>query len=163
MRRSLCSAEPRCESQHSIDLAWLKRHDRLITGAIGTLSWSLGERQTGSIRYRFEENGLRLLYRVRTHRGDWREVAELIAFGWSQTKFGGRRQWFHCPNCLVRCRVVYGRPHFDADVVTTSVTGRSMRRAIDRAERLRKRVGGIRGAFDQLPFPEKRKGMHWRT
>jgi hypothetical protein len=39
----------------------------------------------------------------------------------------------------------------------------SYKRTIDQADKLRKRVGGMRGAFDDEPFPPKPKGMHWRT
>jgi pyruvate-formate lyase-activating enzyme len=36
-------------------------------------------------------------------------------------------------------------------------------RAIDQADKLRKRVDGHRGAFDGDAFPPKPKGMHWAT
>jgi hypothetical protein len=61
--------------------------------------------------------------------------------------FGGR---------YFRCRQRYG-------LVYASTREPSHRRAIDRAERLRKRVGGGRGAFDGENFPPKPPRMRWRT
>ena len=48
-------------------------------------------------------------------------------------------------------------------LVYASTRAPAYQRAIDRAERLRKRAGGKRGAFDNEPFPPKPKRMRWRT
>ena len=53
------------DDYHSVDLAWMRRQGCLAHGSSGALTWSRGETATGSIRYRVELDGLRLLYRTR--------------------------------------------------------------------------------------------------
>ena len=42
------------ESQHRIDIRWLKKQGYLRPDTMGTLSWSWRDKQTGSIGYRME-------------------------------------------------------------------------------------------------------------
>jgi hypothetical protein len=57
---------------------------------------------------------------------------------------------------LRMCRQCYG-------LVYASTREPPHQRAIDRTDRLRKRVGGGRGAFDGEDFPPKPPRMRWRT
>ena len=76
-------------------------------------------------------------------------------------------QWLTCLKCRRRCRRIFGGRYFRCrqchGLVYASTRAPAYQRAIDRAERLRKRAGGKRGAFDNEPFPPKPKRMRWRT
>jgi hypothetical protein len=82
-----------CEQRKPIDLAWLRREGMLRPGRTSEISWSRGDRSTGSLRITALEWGVRL--------GD-----ELVGFTSTATAFGGRRQWFACPGCRRPCRIL---------------------------------------------------------
>ncbi len=160
-------ASAKCEEYRRIDLAWLRRNGYLHAGNSGNLTWSRGGNKTGSINYRVETGGLRLIYRTRPHGGEWHDVNELVPFVWTQTRFGGQRRWFQCMSCGRRCRILYGGSHYRCrrchGLKYESQYEPAYQRAIDQVDKLRARVGGERGAFDEEPFPPKPKGMHWKT
>ena len=150
---------------HTIDLAWMKRRGYLATGYAGSLNWSRGGNQTGSIRYRVEQTGLRLLYRTRRRDAEWQDVNELVPFVYSRSNFEGRRAWFECLSCQRRCRVLYGGFYFRCrrchglkyEAQYESIYSRGTSRIFKIRERL-----GDSGGIDDA-FPDKPKGMHWKT
>lgn len=150
---------------HSIDLAWLRRQKLLNVGRWTSLSWSRAGRQTGSIRFEHHGHFVRLIYRYRRHGGEWQDVNEIVRLVETTTRFGGRRQWFECPSCGCRCRVLYGGAHFRCrrchGLKYETQYEPSFARAATRALKIRERLGG-RGGIDE-PFPERPKGMHWKT
>ena len=97
---------------HSIDLAWLSRNKLLRPGISGTLRWSRGGRETGSVQYMIEDAGLVLAYRTRRNGHDWQSIKDRILFVRTSTQFGGERLWLCCPSCRKRCRIVYGGTYF---------------------------------------------------
>ena len=153
------------DDYHSVDLAWMRRQGCLAHGSSGALTWSRGETATGSIRYRVELDGLRLLYRTRRPDADWQAIDELVPFAYSRSNYRGRRNWFECPTCRRRCRILYGGSYFrcrrchslkyDTQYSSPFSSGAS------RVLRIRQRLGD-KGSIDD-PFPEKPKGMHWKT
>ena len=62
------------DSQHRIDIRWLKKQGYIRPGIAGSLSWSSRGKQTGFIDYRMEENRMILNYRQWTHGGEWESV-----------------------------------------------------------------------------------------
>ena len=148
---------------HAIDLAWLRREKLLNVGRRSTITWSRGDRETGSIRVEVLRDALRLVYRTRRHEGEWRDVRDTISLVSTQTQFGGHRQWFECPSCLKRCRIIYGGSYFRCrrchGLHYESQYEPAFARQANRARRLRKMLGGPEGVDDLLP--EKPKGMHW--
>ena len=77
---------------------------------------------------------------------------------------GGRREWFRCPACSSRVRILYG-PDFACRTCqrvnypsTRQSTGD---RAITRAVRLRRRLGADGSLME--PFPGRPKGMKRKT
>lgn len=151
---------------HSVDLAYLKRNKLLRVGMAGSLTWSRGGYKTGSIRYRVESGGLRLIYRTRSWAGDeWRDVDELTSFTTTATNFGGERQWLRCNSCGRRCRIIYGGSLFRCrrcyDLKYETQYEQPWARVITKAQKVRMRLGGD-GSMDDL-FPPKPKGMHWQT
>jgi hypothetical protein len=165
-RRGYSSA-PTCEGTHSIDLAWLRRRRMLEPGRISTLTWSIGGERTGAISLAAQTDGVRLLCSLTGRDGTKTSINEFVPFTCTATMFGGRRQWFMCLKCRRRCRRIFGGRYFRCrkcyGLVYASTREPPHQRAIDRADRLRKRVGGDRGAFDGECFPPKPPRMRWRT
>lgn len=155
----------KCSDYHSVDLAWLRRRACLRPGYSGSLTWSRCGTKTGSIGYRVETNGLRLIYRTRSYGGEWVDIDEVIPFVETDTNFGGRRQWFLCPTCRRRCRIIYGGSRFRCRrcyrLKYESQYEPPFGRAATRCHKIRERLG-YSGALDE-PFPPKPKGMHWKT
>jgi hypothetical protein len=108
--------------------------------------------------------GMELNYKYRSAGEDeWRDVNELIPFAYTDQHFGGGRRWFQCKRSRRLC-AVEGRSTAVGSA-GTSPTKRSMKMPaaaqISKAQKLRKRLGGSECTDD--PFPDKPKGMHWRT
>ena len=104
-------------------------------------------------------------YRARTGTEAWEDIDEVIPFATTAPHLGGERYWFVCPSCRRRCRIVYGGRRFRCrrchGLVYESQHERPAFRAATQMHKLRDRLGQ-RGALDE-PFPEKPKGMHWKT
>ena len=167
MGRQSISSVSKCEEFHAIDLAWLRRKGILRSGGCESIHWSCRGEPTGSIAVVALPEGIRLMYRTRTGGGDWQDINELMPFVYTPTRFGGQRKWFKCLSCGSGCRVLYGGARFRCrpchNLRYASQYEPAYQRAIDQADKLRKRVGGDRGAFNGDAFPPKPKGMHWAT
>jgi hypothetical protein len=159
------SSSSKVEDYLAIDLAWLRRRGCLKPGTSGCLTWSVATTKTGSVRYRMEATGFRLIYRIRQTDESWRSVDELIPFMATRNGFGGYRRWFRCLSCSCPCRVIYAGGHFRCcpchGLIYQSQYERPFTRATNRAQKLRDRLGKSDAIDD--PFPPKPKGMHWRT
>ena len=159
---------PTCESMHAIDLAWIRRQSGMRAGYRGTVSWSRGDSRTGAVGYQVLQDGLRLMYRITDRDGIRHEFNEVIPFVSTSTKFGGRRAWFRCPSCNRRCRIVYGGQRFRCrrcmGLRYASQHEPAYQRSIDKADRIRRRLGDDRGkTFEGHDFPDKPKRMRWAT
>jgi len=156
----------RCESQHRIDLAYMRRSGLLGPYCRGSLRWSSGGEPTGDICYSVAPDHLRLDYRARPCWAEsWESVTEKIPFTWTDTAFGGRRRWLVCLSCERRCRIIYGDARFRCRkchrLTNQSQHEPAWQRPLTRAQNVRIRLGGD-GGMDGS-FPPKPKGMHWRT
>lgn len=80
MRRFMFGAKATTESQHRVDIRLLKKWGYLWPGVTGSLSWSCGGEETGSIGYRMEAEQMILNYRHRPHDGEWEDVKQEISF-----------------------------------------------------------------------------------
>ncbi|MEO1610369.1 MAG: hypothetical protein AAFR90_13760 [Pseudomonadota bacterium] len=154
-----------CEDYLDIDIAWMQRRRMLVPGRAGSISWSRHGSHIASIGYVVQADSLRLNYRARSGGDDWCEICDFIAFAWTATNFGGKRQWFVCPGCEKRCRVIYGGALYRCRTCHglryESQYETSFSRACTQRHRLRKRLGQARSLEE--PFPPKPKGMHWTT
>lgn len=161
---------------HSVDIRYLHRHDLLKPGHWFSLRWSRAGRETGSIRGVVEgterPERVVLLYRHRPPGGDWEDVRETVPLEWTPCNFGGERPWFICPGvvngevCSRRVAVLYGPGKYFLcrhcyDLSYESRRENKMYRALHKAQAIRERLGGSANMTE--PFPEKPKGMHWRT
>ncbi len=88
---------------------------------------------------------------------------------WTETNFGGQRQWFLCPCCERRCAIIYrdfAGPRWGCRIC---LKGRYLSepmspkdRRLHAAFKVRKRLGQTMGGI-VVRFPLKPQGMHWRT
>lgn len=158
---------------HSVDVRYLHRRGSLKPGGWFTLRWSRGERETGSIRG-FVEGGARaerviLAYRHRRGAGgEWEDAREPVRLDWTPCNFGAYRPWFICPGAGRGRRVAvlhepgkYFLCRHCYDLAYESQREGGMYRALRKAQGIRERLGG--SANMTIPFPDKPKGMHWRT
>ena len=154
------------ESQHRIDIRWLKKQGFLRPGHHSLLLWSLGNEQTGSIGYRVETDRIVLNYRHRPHGGEWENVEQAILFDRTSCNFGGHRTWFLCPRCWKRVAVLYGAGKYFwcrhcYDLTYSSQQETRENRLMRKARKIRNRMGGGNSLIDR--FPDKPKNMHWKT
>jgi hypothetical protein len=151
----------------------LHRDNLLRPGRRFSWSWSRDGEPTGDIGIEIEEDAVLLLYRTRSRgASEWRDIRQRIPISWTRCALGGRRPWFICSvhsngrfcgrrvailyaaGDLFGCRQCYGLAY-------ASQSERARDRSLSRAQKIRMRLGGSLSIFD--PFPEKPRGMHWRT
>ncbi len=101
---------------------------------------------------------------TRFHHGREEQLAAVAI----RQPFGGRRWYFVCPRCRRRCRALYVpfATHALACRLCHRLTHESQRlnrywRLNRRLDKLWHRMGGDED--DHSEWPEKPKGMHWRT
>jgi hypothetical protein len=131
-----------------------------------------GER-TASIGLAMDAGCLTLTYRQRDRGdGEWTPVTEAVSVDVVPCRFGGARPFFVCPgrtngrHCGRRVLKLYMRGSYFlcrhcARLGYQSQLEHSFGRALQQANRIRMKLGGNPGMAS--PFPEKPKGMHWRT
>ncbi len=144
-----------------IDIRYMKKQGLLRLGYGGTLSWSSGGQQTGSIGYSYYGDRLDLNYRV-----NGESVQDTIRIEQTACNYGGRRQWLVCPDCYKRQAVLYSpnglfRCRKCHDLPYGSQMESDSDRASRKANKLRKQLGGEQGCLN--PIPSRPKGMHRKT
>ena len=154
------------ESQHRIDIRWLKRQGYLRPIAIGSLSWSWADEKTGSIGFRMETNHMILNYRCRLHFGEWENVEQVVSFERTPCNYGGHRTWFLCPRCWRRVAVLYGAGkyfwcRYCYDLTYSSQQESKPDRLMRKARKIRKRLGASNNLVQPILF--KPKNMHQKT
>ncbi len=94
---------------------------------------------------------------------------ERIVTTWTQTNFGGRRQWFLCPSCDRRCAIIYRRGAGPLWGCRECGGGRYLSERETQWERKLRKALKIRWRLGQknpslmVPFPERPRGMHTAT
>lgn len=154
------------ESQHDIDIRWLKQHGYLRMGAMGNLIWSNRGERTGLINYRMIEDGMLLNYRYRKNGGEWQSVEQTVLFDRTPCNYGGHRTWFLCPHCRKRVAVLYGAGKLFLCRNCYGLTyGSQQEVRMDRLMRKARKIRHRLGAGDDLTIPiwQRPKGMHEQT
>ena len=135
--------------------------------------WTCGGEPSGNIGVRTETNAIVLTYRSRRYGDDeWKPIEQRVPITWTACHLGGRRPWFVCSvyssgrYCGRRVAVLYGAGELFAcrrcyGLAYASQHEASHHRGLRRAQNLRMRLGGSPNMLE--PFPDKPKGMHWRT
>src|SRR5258707_8196369 len=107
---------PTTEGQHAVDVRWLARQG-YFAGAMrsSALTWTrtygcVKKEAAGSAHLTATSEGLSLRYTVTdSWTGERTEHAPYVALEWTACRYGGRRPWFLCPACRLRCAVLYLR------------------------------------------------------
>lgn len=153
-----------------LDVRYLARRGFLRPGFY-RLYWSVGEKPAGDIGLRVTDDDPRpgkitLEYRTRRGEGDWQSVTQYVALDWTPCHYGGHRPWLCCTTCGKRMAILYsGGAGFYCrkclGLVYESQRESSGDRAVERARRIRKRLGGSTNMTEL--FPDRPPRMHRRT
>ncbi len=101
------SSKDTVDESKTVDIDWLRRQK----SSSGTLTWSRGEVQTGSISYVLTNEDLRLIYTVTDRQTDEKtDVNETISLQTTNPHFGGKRYWMMCPRCQRRVKTLHKPP-----------------------------------------------------
>jgi len=160
------------EQCRSLDVNALRSKGCLTPGWSGVWQWSVLGEQNGHISLRTETDTIILTYRCRVNGDEWEDVKESVPIIYVPCHFGGFRPFFLCPgvsngvHCGRRVAKLYGADKYFLCRHCYQLKYRSqsegvMDRAIRRAEKIRTQLGGE--ADIAYPFPERPKGMWWRT
>ena len=149
------------------------REGRLRPGLFFSWSWTCNGEPFGDIKVRTEADAVVLVYRMR-NRGDaeWKSVEQRVPITWTACHLGGSRPWFICSvhsngrYCGRRVAVLYIAGELFACRRCYGLAYASQRealhhRGVGKAQKIRMRLGGSPNMFEE--FPDKPKGMHWRT
>lgn len=161
------------EACRSIDVNRWNREGYLEPGCRFSWAWTVDGERTGSINVVVERGQVRLDYRARSYGAeDWEDVTQEIPIDWTPCNFGGRRPWFVCSvyshrrYCGRRVAKLYGAGKLFACRCCYNLAYQSQcedvaGRLLLKSQRIQKRLGGEPGSA--YGFPDKPKGMHWRT
>jgi hypothetical protein len=149
----------------AIDVNWMHRQGYLRPGRVFFLSWSRGGEPCGSISGVAEEDWIVLDYQLTERDGEPKDMRYSVRLTWTPCNYGGFRPWFECPGCYRRVGKLYGGARFLCrhcyGLAYNSQNESAWDRALSKCQNIRRRLGGTANMTE--PFPDKPKGMHWRT
>jgi len=173
MARQAYGGRPTCESCRSIDVRRWHREGRLHVGQDFLCSWNCGGEPYGSIKVHTEADAAVLMFSSRRSQDSkWKSVEQRVPITWTACHLGGRRAWFRCTvysngrYCGRRVALLYGAGELFAcrrcyGLAYASQQESLHHRGLGKAQKIRVRLAGSANMFDA--FPDKPKGMHWRT
>lgn len=160
-----CDSKKTTGRQLMIDIRWMRKNGLLVLNTAGSMSWECRGKETGCVGYRVEDDHLILRYWNKHMDGEWESIEDAICFTWTPCNFGGRRQWFLCPECNRRVAVVYGGKYFRCrhcqNLTYASQQEDKADRFMRKSRKIRRQMGGSNNLIE--PFPWKPKNMHWST
>jgi hypothetical protein len=173
MPRHAYGGRPTCEGCKSLDIRRLAREKLLQPGRRFSLNWSANGHPTGNILVEVQDDAILLVYQTcGSGAPDWKDIRQRVPITWTNCALGGSRPWFVCSvssngrfcgrrvailyaaGDLFACRLCYGLAY-------ASQSESPCDRYRSRAQKIRMRLGGSPNLLE--PFPEKPRGMHWRT
>ena len=161
------SSKNTTSSYRRLDIRELQRKGFLRPGGWTSLRWSRNGEAVGSVGVRAEFDRVVLRYRHQRYGEDWKDEEYPIFLDRTPCNYGGERVWFLCParGCSRRVAVVYGGSIFACrhcyQLAYDSQREAAYSRALSRAQAIRMKLGGSPNMAED--FPDKPKGMHWRT
>ncbi len=173
MARPAYGGRPTCEGCASIDVRRWHREGRLHAGQYFSWSWTCAGEPSGSISVRTEADAVVLIFRSRSGQdSEWKSVEQRVPIIWTECHLGGRRAWFRCTvhcrgrYCGRRVALLYGAGELFAcrrcyGLAYASQQESTHHRGLGKAQKIRMQLGGSANMLDE--FPDKPKGMHWRT
>ena len=175
MGRPAYGGRTTCEECKSVDVRRWHREGRLQPWQSFSTAWNCAGMPAGRIGVRTEPDSVILTFNSRgSGSSEWRPVEQRVPIVRTTCHLGGRRPWFLCTasprgqycgrrvaklylggSAVFACRHCYG-------LVYASQQESPVDRATSQAQKIRQRLGGSANLIDD-PFPEKPRGMHWRT
>ena len=160
------------ESCRSIDVLEWQRLGYLRSPGWFSCAWTRDGERLASIKVQAKRHAVTLKYQRRSSGEDWNDVEQHVAIAWTPCRFGGERPWFVCS---VAANGVYcGRPVIKLygagrlfacrhcyQLAYASQQTPARLRALKKSQKIRMRLGGSGNMLEE--FPDKPKGMHWRT
>ncbi len=136
--------------------------------------WTSDGEEVGRINVRVESlETIILSFRSRSYwQDEWESVEQRVPIDWTACNYGGERPWFICSvyrdgrYCGRRVAKLFAGGKLFACRHCYQLGYQSQRepaygRATLKAQNIRIRLGGSASLAE--PFPDKPKGMHWRT
>ena len=171
MARYAYGGKTTVESCQSIDVLHWNRLGYLRSSRRFSWAWTSDGERVASINVEAGRHSVTLKYRSRSYGEDWSDVQQRVAIEWTPCRFGGERPWFVCSvqsngvHCGRRVTKLYGVGRLFAcrhcyQLAYTSQQESAHQRGLWKSHKIRIRLGGSAGMLD---FPDKPKGMHWRT
>jgi hypothetical protein len=142
-------------------------------GQYFSCSWTGGGKQSSDISVRTEADAIVLMFGSRSWQDSERKPGEQrVAITWTACHLGGSRPWFVCSSnsdrryCGRRVALLYGAGEKFAcrrcyGLAYASQQESLNHRGLEKAQKIRIRLGGSPNMLEA--FPEKPKGLHWRT
>ena len=166
------SGRDKVESSRSIDVNKLHKAGCLRAGSVGGWQWTRDGERVASINLSAEADRLHLSYRVRISGVEWEDVTETVRIVRVACRFGGARPYFICPGavngiaCGRRVAKLHGPGRYFLCRHCYRLTYASQSedrwdRALRRANKHRRRIGGEPGMLSNVP--ERPKGMWHRS
>jgi hypothetical protein len=162
-----CAFKNTTSSCFQLDIRDLKRKGFLQPRGWVNLYWSRNGEVVGSIRMNAEFDRVVLSYRHQRYGDDWKSEEYPAFLDSTRCNYGGARTWFLCParGCSRRVAILYLGSIFACrhchQLAYDSQREAPYSRALSRAQAIRMKLGGSPNMGED--FPDKPKGMHWRT
>src|SRR6516165_8782909 len=160
------------ENCRSLDVLDWHRRGCLRSPRRFSWAWRQDGEPVASIDVETERHLVTLRYRSRPYGGGSSDVEQRFPVVWTPCRFGGDRPWFICSVCangsycgrqvtkLYNAGRLFACRHCSR-LAYASQQESAHERGLLKAQRIRMRLGGSASMLDD--FPEKPKGMHWRT
>jgi hypothetical protein len=172
MARYVGGGKPTVESCRCIDVLDWHRRGCLRSSRRFSWAWRRDGERVASINVETERHRVTLKYRSRRYGGDWADAKQQFPVAWTPCRFGGDRPWFVCSvhvngtYCGRQVTKLYQAGRLFAcrqcsRLAYASQQESAHERGLRKAQGIRMRLGGTANMLDD--FPEKPKGMHWRT
>ena len=160
------------EGCRSIDVLEWHRRGYLRSPRWFSWTWTRDGERVASINVEAQRHSVLLKYRSRSFGEDWSDVKQRVAVVWTPCRFGGERPWFVCSvtsngvYCGRRVVKLYGAGRLFAcrhcyRLAYASQLESAQQRGLWMSQKIRMRLGGSASMLGE--FPEKPKGMHWKT
>lgn len=163
--RRMSPTPERVDAFRQLDIRPWHRRGHLRLGNVFYVHWERGGVCLGSMGVRAEADRVVLVYRQRSHDGNWTDVSYGVRIERTPCNLGGSRPWFICPeaDCARRVAILYAGDTVACRhchrLVYPSTRQTSASRAMRRADALRARLGWNLGVLNpsgsrpKLDFP----------
>jgi hypothetical protein len=172
MPRYAYGAKSTVEGCRNVDVLHWNRLGYLRYPRWFSWAWTRDGETVASIQVESGRDQVILKYRSRAYGEEWSDVRQTVPLGWTPCRFGGERPWFICSGysngryCGCNVTKLYGAGKLFAcrhchGLAYASQQESSNQRGLYRAQKIRRLLGGSVSMFED--FPDKPKGMQWRT